>query len=174
MSPRINPKFWQDLGFCFSVVLFIWIVLVIALSFDFPFRARLFPLIIGILALPLIIVTILGKIFVGVADKIKTVRGSTLFDTSAAQKLMKTAETEKTEISYSTLLKIALWFLGAFVLYFFLGYLPATSIFLFSFLKFDARYSWKTCTAITGASAIVAWAIFTAFLNLPPIQWFFS
>ena len=174
MSPRIKPKFWQDLGLYFSVLLFIWIILVIVVGLDFPFRARLFPLIIGIIALPLIIVTILGRIFTGVSNRIEALRGSELFDTSGAQKLMETTEVDKTQISYLTLLKIALWFSGGFILFYFLGYLPATIIFLFCFLRFYAHYRLKTCAAITGVLALAAWAIFTAFLRLPPITWFFS
>lgn len=171
MPPRIKPKFWQNLGFYFSVVLLIWMILIIVLSFDYPFRARLFPLIIGVVGLPLIIITILGQIFAGVSDKVKAVKGSELFDTSEAEKF-KTAEV-KTKISNPTLLKIALWFIGSFILYYFLGYLPGTIIFLFCFLRFYGQYSWKRCAAITGVSAIIAWAIFTAFLRIPPIKIFF-
>ena len=82
---------------------------------------------------------------------------------------MKTEKAEKIDINF---IKIILWFVGAAFLFFF-GYLPASIIFLFSFLRFYVHYNRKTSLAVTGVTSAIVWGLFYDLLNIPPVELFF-
>ena len=170
---KTRPKFWHNLGFYFTIVLFLWFVLIVVEGISYPFKAKLFPLTVAIMTMPLIIATILGYLSEGIAGKLEAFKGSQLFDVSAIKDFKEDlTEVKKIEITTPALFKIALWFFGAAVLFYLLGYLPAMILFLFAFEKFYARHSLKVCIWITAAAAAAAWVIFVSFLKIPPISLF--
>jgi len=173
-SLSIKPGFWKNLGFYFSFLLFFWFVMIIIESFSYPLKAKIFPLSIAIVSLPLIIATLLGYMFEEIANKLESLKGSHLFDISSADGLKgKVLTSKKSEITASTLLNIASWFFGAAGLFYLLGFFPAMIIFLFSFLRFYSKHRLKICIGVTAAASLAAWVIFVSFLNILPVSLFF-
>jgi hypothetical protein len=68
----------------------------------------------------------------------------------------------------SDLLKIALWFSGAYVVFLFAGYLPMVLAFSIFFLKFRIGFSWMNSAIMTAIFGLATWAIFTLILGLEP------
>lgn len=164
------PHFSRDIGLYFSLALLGWILLILVLSLQFPERARLFPLIIGGIGLPLIVIVVLGRIFVTLSRKVDALEGGTgVFDTNTANEMMaKVGKVKEENLSYRALMALFLWFGGCAALFFLVGYLPAMVIFLLLFLKCYGLYSFKATISMTAGLVIPFWIMFSQFLNLPP------
>ena len=171
MSVGTKRMFWRDPGFYFTLLLLSFVVLVIVLSFGFPYRAKLFPLIVGFGSLPLILVDVLGKIFPNIAEKMEVLRGGQVFDTSkleAGGSIREDSVNEdEAQVDTRSLLKVFLWFSGCFVLFYFFGFLIAVVAFLFFFLKFFSSCRLITAVEITAAIGLTVWVIFTVVLKVP-------
>jgi len=168
-APR--SRFLGDAGFYLSLLLLAFVAIVLVLSFGFPYRAKLFPLIVGFGTLPLILVDLLGKIFPSVARKLDALRGGQVFDTSKLEAGGSVGENsgpdDAAQLDTGKLLKVCLWFSGCFVVFYFFGFLIAVVAFLFFFLKFFSSCRLTTAMEVTGAVGLAVWVIFTIVLDVP-------
>lgn len=139
MSTKTISKFWKDPGFYLSMVFLAAVLLVILLSFDFSYRAKLFPLIVGFISLALISVDVLGKIFPALAVKIEMLQGGRILDTRELESDSPVdygaMGEDPSQFDLRRFLKIMLWFSGYFLLLYFIGYLLSIVIFLLFFLS---------------------------------------
>jgi len=171
-APKIS-KFWQDPGFYLSLLFILTVVVEIVISLDFPYRAKLFPLIVGSFCLVLISLDLLGRIFPAVAGRLNQLRGGQMLDTGKmeAERSCGTNPEKEADARFDHFgfLKIFLWFSGYFLLLRYVGYLFSILIFLFLFLKFFSKCRWLTSVQVTAGVAMAAWAIFSLILDIP---WF--
>ena len=166
-----KQQYWTSLGFYFSLLVLAWFAAVVALGFTYPRRAQLFPLSVGLFTLPLVALTVLGYLSPRVADALGSIKGSQLFDLSLADELKATVgKAQKGKLNVGAFFTIVLWFLGAGVLFYTLGYLPGTAVFMFAFLKYYAGHGLKLSLALTAASSAAIWFIFSFCLGISPLS----
>ena len=172
MDVEIRAKFWQNPGFYLSLVFLAFVLVVIFLSLEFTYRARVFPLIVSFASLPLILADVLAKIFAGIDRRMQALQGDGLLDTSKIEvgdsSTKDPADPGNSEkVDTRTLLQLLLWFGGCFVLFSIFGYLFSVVVFLFFFLKFFCSCRLSTAVEITAGVAVPVWVIFSLCLNVP-------
>lgn len=164
-------KFWKDPGFYLSLLFITTVLVVIILSFDFPYRSKLFPLIVGFTCLLLISLDLSGRIFPQFAARLEKFKGGQMLDTSKMESErssgMIAAEEGTTQFEFLRFLKIFLWFSGYFLLLHSIGYLFSIIIFLFLFLKFFSNCRLKTSIQVTAGVALATWVVFSLILDVP-------
>lgn len=169
-TPEIS-KFWQDPGFYLSLLFVTAVLVELALCLDFPYRARLFPLIVGFICLVLITLDLAGRIFPGMALRLDKFRGGQILDISKMESERASGKDssgqEESRFQFLSFVKICLWFTGYFLLLPFIGYLFSIIIFLFLFLKFFSKCRLITSLQITAGAAFATWAIFSLILDVP-------
>ncbi|MBN2059702.1 MAG: tripartite tricarboxylate transporter TctB family protein, partial [Deltaproteobacteria bacterium] len=169
------PVNWKDLGLYFNLLLIIWFILILAIGWNYPFRAKIFPMAIAALSIILTLGTFLSYFSENIKKILGSLAGSQLFDISAAKDIgHDIVKVEKRELTLLNLLSILLWFVGAGTLIYLLGYLIGIAIFLFAFLKFYVRHSLKMSLLMTGGTAFATWFIFSFFLEIPYLSVFFT
>lgn len=172
---RPTAKFWRDPGLYFTGLLLVWIVLTIVVGLSFPYRARLFPQVVGVIGLVMILLVLLGSIFPSVSrgpeSEGEDDRGA---GKDEVEKKLQLAQAKEADISYRTLLRLALWYCGCTLAFLLVGYLAGSALFLFLFLKCYGRYSLRRSIGITVLIVLPLWLIFTFFLDLPAFSTVFS
>jgi len=171
MEESTISKFWKDPGFYLSCFFLEVIVLELVLCLDFPYRARLFPLIVGCICLGLITLDLLGRIFPGIALKLDKLRGGQILNVSRLES-ERSAENSSADhggpqLQLRRLVIIFLWFFGYFLLLPFIGYLFSVIIFLFLFLRFFSNCRLTTAVQITAGVSLATWVIFSLILDVP-------
>jgi len=171
MNAQKISSFWKDPGFYLSFLFMTAVLVELTLCLDFPYRARLFPLIVGFICLALITLDLLGRIFPELAQRLDKLRGGQMLDISKMESERSSgrdsADQESHRFDYLSFLKIFLWFTGYFLLLPFIGYLFSIIIFLFLFLKFFSKCRLTTSIQITAGVALATWTIFSLILDVP-------
>jgi putative tricarboxylic transport membrane protein len=166
-----KQQWWTSMGFYFSLLALAWFTAVIVLGFTYPSRAQLFPLSVGLFTLPLVALTVLGYLSPRVADALAAIKGSQLFDLSLADDLRATVgKVQKSKVDIGGFFTLALWFIGAGILFYVLGFLPGTAMFMFAFLKYYAKHDLKLCLTMTAVSSVTIWVIFSLCLGVSPVS----
>ena len=169
MNEEIRNKYWRDPGFYLSLLFMAYVVVLMVLSFGYPsYRARVFPLIVGFISLPMILVDVLGKIYPGIGKRMESLRGGKILETNNIEAGSK-ERGDKEKLDTKTLLTLFFWFSGCFVLFFLFGYLISVAAFLFFFLKFFSSCRLVSAIEVTAAVTLVVFVIFTIVLDLPVI-----
>jgi len=172
MKIEINTQFYKEQSFYLSFVFFVFVLTIITLSFSFPYRAKLFPLMVGLGVFPIIIMDMLGKIFPTIATIIENIQKDKLFDTSKVKKegiISADTPADVNAVDIRTLAKVFLWVWGFFILFCIFGYLISITVFMFGFLIFFSACRLVTAVEITTIFMLLAWLIFTHILNVPVI-----
>lgn len=166
-----GQRFWKEPEFYFSLVLFTFIVTVLALSVHLSSKAKLIPIIVAIGALPLTLVNLLACLFPQLRDKVSAVKAGNFISIKRDESQEKTQKPP----AFSDFLKVVLWFTGAYVVFFFAGYLPMVISFSILYLKLRVGFTWTRSVVITGVFGLATWAIFTLVLGLEPfgIQYYY-
>ncbi|MFC1910832.1 tripartite tricarboxylate transporter TctB family protein [Chloroflexota bacterium] len=160
-----------DARLIFPILTLGWFIVVLVLSLKYPYSARLFPLIVSGIALPMVIFIILGRIVPSVSKVFNRIEGSSVFDTTMADgKVSQVGDVAESQLQTSTVIRVILWFCLYTGMFFLLGYLPAAIVFLFFFMKFSVRRSWKGSIAITAGVVLPLWLIFSFFLRLSELS----
>ena len=171
MKAQNISKFWKDPGFYLSFLFITAVLVELTLCLGFPYRAKLFPLIVGSICLVLISLDLLGRIFPELAMRLDKFRGGQMLDISKMESERSSgrdsADQGSPRFEYGKFLKISLWFTGYFILLPFIGYLFSIIIFLFLFLKFFSKCRLLTSIQITAGVALATWAIFSLILDVP-------
>ena len=124
-----------------------------------PWKAALFPLVIGIPLFSLAAVEALWTLF-GKADTGKNEMEVALTTDAGAQRRVLVA---------------VAWMLGFFAAIMLLGFPIAVPLFLFLYLKLQGGEGWLVSIGITLAVTAVFYGLFDALLHLPfPAGWLFS
>ena len=147
---KLNGKAWMS----FAIMLVGAGVAISALRW--PFRAALFPMVVGI---PLFFLAGLQFYLSGLRRKDHGSVGATVD--------FKFSEVEDKELAKRRTRNIFLWIVGFFFVILLIGFPIAVPLFVFCYLKFQGKEKWVTSLALT----LVAWAsfygLFVKFCDLP-------
>jgi len=163
-----QERFWHRGQFYLVVLFFAFTVMIIAgaLTFESAYKAALFPLLVGSVGLLLVTVDILHILIPKFGARFRSIRGGELFEIGKAE-VVKGQQVEEEEAARPiSILKTILWFISAYIIFCFLGYLLFSIVFLFLFLKFYSSLSLIKSLEITVGSALCLWIIFTQLLKL--------
>ena len=127
---------------------------VIITARDWPFRAALFPMILGISGAILAIAELLLSLF-GAEDGTKKQAAVDYNPSGHADKAMELHRT----------LSIALWIILFSLLIFFLGLPVAVPLFVFSYLKFQGKEGWGITIAMTVSCWLFFYGLFVRLLH---------
>ena len=127
---------------------------VICTARDWPLRAALFPMILGISGVVLAVVELFLALFWAVGKTKK----QTVTDYSPSGNDDKSLERSRT-------LSIALWILLFSLLIFLFGLPLAVPFFVFSYLKFQGKEGWGITIAMTGCCWLFFYALFVRLLH---------
>jgi hypothetical protein len=131
-----------------------WMVLT---AWSWPFRAALFPLVVGIPVFVMAVVelslTLLGKVK-GVEEESlgADFRLSDVVDEKAANRRT---------------IHMGLWIIGFFALILLTGFPIAAPLFFFLYLKLGAKESWGTAVGLAAAAWLSFYGLFVVLLNTP-------
>ncbi len=172
MARVSKPKFWQDFGFYFALLLLIFVVIIFIATLGFSYRSALFPLVVCIGIVPLIILDIMARISTKVASKVELLSGGDIFDLSTIEKVRSQgeADTEQVETKSPRLLIVLSWLIGGLAVFYFVGYLPFIFLFVFCFLRFFASRRILPSFLFALGLSLITWVIFTLFLRISPIS----
>jgi hypothetical protein len=145
-----------------SLVLGVGIMLLsaaaVVIALDWPWKARLFPLVIGI------------PVFCMATAEVV----SGLLDPAARSEAMEfklTGHTPGGSVARRTLLAVA-WMIGFFAAIVLLGFLVAVPLFVFLYLKLQGREGWGMSLGFCAAVWAFFYGIFDRLLHLPfPAGW---
>ncbi|MCJ7595730.1 MAG: tripartite tricarboxylate transporter TctB family protein [Desulfobacterales bacterium] len=157
-------SFWRDPEFYFSVLILAFIVHVLVSCPSLSSKGRLIPLIVAIGSLPLILLNVLACIFPLLKDAVKGLQSVELFTPEPGESEKK----EKEHPPFKEVLSVFLWFIAAYVIFLFAGYLPMVLSFSFFFLKFRIHFTWAKSALMAGCFSVCTWAVFTRVLGLEP------
>ena len=166
MKIEINTQFYKDQSFYLSFVFFVFVLTIIILSFHFPYRAKLFPLMVSLCVFPIIIMDMLGKIFPAIAAIIENTQKNQLFDTSKIKKeeiISADAPTDFNAVDLRNLAKVFLWVCGFFILFCIFGYLISITAFMFCFLIF-----FSACRLVIAVEITAIFIYFTGMDDIYP------
>ena len=121
---------------------------------QWPFKAALFPLIVGIPVFLLALVDFLSCAFE------KSDKEQTTIDFKFSGHEDKALERKRT-------VSIFLWILGFFFLVIFVGFPVAVPLFVFCYLKLEGREGWLVTLAATFITWATFYGLFVWFLNVP-------
>ena len=123
-----------------------------------PWKAKLFPLVVGI---PLFCLA--------VAEVLWVLLGST---SSAAAADFKLSQEHPPEVARRRTAIAVAWIVGFFVLILLLGFLIAVPLLVFAYLKLQGKETWTFSTAFTFALWAAFYGLFDQLLHLPfPAGW---
>lgn len=170
MAELTRPGFWKQTRFWLSLLFFVILATFLALTFELPPKAREFPLIIGGATILLSIVDLLTQVSTWFANLLKAIRVRSVVDVMITRGETKSEEIgEKKKTANTGLLKTSFWFLAAFVLFYFLGIVISTFIFLFCFLRFRSACSTIKALAIAAGFSALEWGVFIYAMGLSPL-----
>ena len=127
---------------------------VVIQALQWPFKAALFPAIVGVPVFLLGMADCLMNLF----EKEK--KDSATIDFKFSEAADKRVEKERTR-------SIFLWILGFFFLVLLVGFAVAVPLFVFFYLKFQARVGWVITIVNTLATWGIFYGLFVWFLNVP-------
>ena len=131
---------------------------VVISALDWPLKASLFPMVV---AIPVFFMA-LGDLVINLREG-KQVKDKSVIDFKFSQ------DTDKGPARRRTLLTFA-WIIAFFFLVLLLGFPASVPLFVFSYLKFQAKENWPMTLIITAAFWGSFWGLFTWLLNtrFPP------
>lgn len=164
-------RFWKDPEFYFSLLLFVLIVSIMALSTQLSTRARLLPLIVAIGIFPLSLANLIACLFPYLKPKLNALKAGNF----VSVKHDEPQEKEEKQREITDFLKILLWFSGAYGVFLVAGYLPMVVLFSLSYLKFRIGFPWLNAVILTIVFAIGTWGVFSLVLGIAPfgIQYYY-
>ncbi|MDP2917295.1 MAG: tripartite tricarboxylate transporter TctB family protein [Dehalococcoidia bacterium] len=176
---KTEVKVWRKGEFYFVLLLFIFTLYYVVEAFSFPPMSRFFPVIVGGAALVIVTVDLLQLMIPKLGRRFRGFKGGELFKTEKEEELARALEEAKQgdtikeeggkaieESPTMGIIKIFLWFVGAYLLFYFLGYLLFTMVFMFLFLKFYAHLAMRRSLAMTAGFTLFVWLAFSLFLKL--------
>jgi len=127
---------------------------VVIQALQWPFKAALFPLIVGV---PVFLLALFDFLLTAFE---KTGKGSATIDFTFSGHEDKALERKRT-------LSIFLWIIGFFFLVILAGFPIAVPLFLFCYLKLEGREVWLTTLVVTFITWASFYGLFVWFLNVP-------
>jgi hypothetical protein len=147
---KLSGRAWMSLAIMFVAVG------IILSALRWPFKAALFPVVVGIPLLTLSIIQFLKSAFLGGKGHIK----ETTID-------FKLSEMEDHALEKKRTIKIFLWILGFFFMVLLIGFPIAVPLFVFLYMKLQGKEKWGVSLLMT----FIAWAsfygLFVKFCDVP-------
>ena len=142
----------------YILVTLAFVVLFIVTSYQYKLTDRMFPLIVGYVALPLLLMDLLALTDSKIGRKI-----SIFFSAKTPEEVDKDAD--KTKRTMAEELKIFMW-MGMLVLGIYLiGFLPCTPIFVYCWMKFRGGYSVRQSAYLAIATITFVYVLFEILLQ---------
>lgn len=176
---KTEVKFWRKGEFYFVLLLFFVTLFYVIEALSFPPMSRFFPVIVGGTALAIATADILQLMIPKLGRRFRGFKGGELFKTEKEEEMARALEEAKKgdtikeeggeaieESPAARIIKTFLWFVGAYILFYFLGYLLFTVVFMFLFLKFYAHLTIGRSLVMTGGFTLFVWLAFSLFLKL--------
>ena len=117
---------------------------VVITAVEWPWQAALFPVVIAV-----------PVFFLALGDLLWNVAGAGKHEKKPVMDFTFSEAGDKALAARRTFLTVA-WILAFFLMIILLGFPSSVPLFIFSYLKFQARENWKTAVGIT----VVVWGIF--------------
>ena len=147
---KLSGRAWMSLA-----IMFVAVGIIIS-ALRWPFRAALFPMVVGIPLFILSTVQFLKSAFLGGKGHIKE-----------ATIDFKLSEMEDKALEKKRTIDIFLWILGFFFMVLLIGFPIAVPLFMFLYMKLHGKEKWGTSLILT----FVAWAsfygLFVKFCDVP-------
>ena len=157
-------NFWKDPEFYLTLILLGFIVSVLVSCLYLSSKARLIPLTIAVGALPLTLLNLLACVSTPLRARVSALKSVEIVSVKQAEPQEET----KKPAPFTEMLKIALWFGGAYVVFFFAGYLPMVVAFSIFFLKFRICFTWLRSATLAAVFGLATWIIFSTVLGVEP------
>ena len=129
---------------------------VVSTALKWPFRAALFPVIIGISVFFMAIAELLLNLF----GKKEMVVKEAAVDFSLSEGMDKALEIRRTLVIFA-------WIAGFFVLIIFFGFTIAVPLFVFLYLKLQGKEGWGTSLIFSVSAWVFFYGLFIWLLNTP-------
>jgi hypothetical protein len=140
--------------FLFSALLLIFVLIIISASFRYETKARLVPLIAGIVTLILLLSVLVNEIYpIPFIEKLN-------IDMTKELRTPDSSFQTKETIPSKKLVAIMSWIIGFFLFIFVFGFHFSIALFTFAFLKIRGKTSWTKALLMAG---IVWGAVFMIF-----------
>ncbi|MGH7828849.1 MAG: tripartite tricarboxylate transporter TctB family protein [Candidatus Binatia bacterium] len=147
-------KFTVEVFFCFVIVLFF--ALFVYQATGWRLQARLYPWTIGI-----------PMILLGLIQLVRDLKGTSNPKSASAPVDYQFSQPSDKAVARSRTVKIFSWIFGFFAGIWLLGFPFAVPLFVFCYLKFEAREGWGISTVLTGIAWLLFWGLFYRLLRLP-------
>ena len=142
----------------YILVILAFVVLFIVTSYQYKLTDRMFPLMVGYVAVPLLLMDLLALTDSKIGRKI-----SVFFSAKTPEEVDKDAD--KTKRTMAEELKIFMW-MGTLVLGIYLiGFLPCTPIFVYCWMKFRGGYSVRQSAYLAIATITFVYVLFEILLQ---------
>ncbi len=142
----------------YILVTLAFVVLFIVTSYQYKLTDRMFPLMVGYVALPLLLMDLLALTDSKIGNKI-----SVFFSAKTPEEVDKDAD--KTKRTMAEELKIFMW-MGTLVLGIYLiGFLPCTPIFVYCWMKYRGGYSVRQSAYLAIATITFVYVLFEILLQ---------
>ena len=142
----------------YILVILAFVVLFIVTSYQYKLTDRMFPLIVGYVAVPLLLMDLIALTDSKIGRKI-----SVFFSAKTPEEVDKDAD--KTKRTMAEELKIFMW-MGTLVLGIYLiGFLPCTPIFVYCWMKFRGGYSVRQSAYLAIATITFVYVLFEILLQ---------
>jgi TctA family transporter len=146
------------------VALFAYVLLA---AVGWPFAVKLFPLVISIPMLTLALIKA-GMYVAAYVVKAPVAAAAGVGGFAAAVEVPAPSETAlPSEVIRQRTIRIIAWMLGFILMIWFLGFLLGMPLFVFLYLKLQARESWAVTVVGTGVAALFIVGLFDQFMHLP-------
>ena len=159
-------KPWRNGEFYLVLFLFAFMLMIVLGAVGFPYKARIFPLLVGSAGLLLIITDILHILVPGFGRRFISLRGGELFELGKVEKKEEVASESEVKTHPRRIMITFLWFVGGFIAFYVLGYLLFSVLFLFFFLVLYTSLSLIRSLEITSSFCLALWLAFSLFLKL--------
>ena len=142
----------------YILVILAFVVLFIVTSYQYKLTDRMFPLMVGYVAVPLLLMDLIALTDSKIGRKI-----SVFFSAKTPEEVDKDAD--KTKRTMAEELKIFMW-MGTLVLGIYLiGFLPCTPIFVYCWMKFRGGYSVRQSSYLAIATITFVYVLFEILLQ---------
>ncbi len=142
----------------YILVILAFVVLFIVTSYQYKLTDRMFPLMVGYVAVPLLLMDLIALTDSKIGRKI-----SVFFSAKTPEEVDKDAD--KTKRTMAEELKIFMW-MGTLVLGIYLiGFLPCTPIFVYCWMKFRGGYSVRQSAYLAIATITFVYVLFEILLQ---------
>lgn len=174
MNNRKDLPFWHKGDFYLVMLILLFIAMILTLGVGFPRLARIFPLTVGTIALLLLILDVLQLIIPKFSRQFQGFKGMAIFETRQIKSLYEKDKMVKAQksprIRPMNILLMIMWTYGAYIAFYFLGYLPFSILFIFLFLKFYSAVSLKMSLTITAIVSLFLWVAFSLILKMNVLE----